>query len=924
MNIVKPKIDTNEYKHIILENKLKVLLIYDKNTDMSAAAMNVNVGYYNDPNDSQGIAHFLEHMLFMGTTKWPKENYYNEFINKSGGSTNAHTLEESTTYYFEVLNKYFFEAINIFSNFFVEPLLSVNAVEREINAINSEYLKNDTIDIVRILSVLKEVTADKTHPYRNFGFGNKKTLLKDNIRGVLEDFYNKYYSSNIMDLVVLSNNSIADIETKIIEIFSKIPNKNIEIPCKINNLPFHLSDDKPLSLKVVPIQDMDTLYIFFQIPNMDKYYKYKPVTYLLHLLGYKAKGSLHDILILGEYSTKVKCNVYESDTSFHLLGIYIELTKKGLENYEYIIDCVMEYINLIKDSEFHGFLLDEMKILNNIAFDYSVIDEKISYVSNLSMNMIKYKINDVIYGDYVIDIENISKIKELVNICLEHIDIKKSIIIISSKTFKHNNNLREKWFDVEYNYININYININTTLKGIHIGRDIKNNLKLPIRNDFIPYDLKLLQSKNDTLTKLDNNIWYKFDKFNVPKVFMDVIMYTDKINKSPTNYLLFDLYLTLFERYNYDKLYYARQCETGYAISNDINFMMITFYGFNNNIHKIIELFTNTFLMFIDHITQSVFEFAKNECITDLENYIYEPLYVLASERIKNSIYLKEYSNEELLSAIQDINFTDINEPKKWFYKNCNLKIFIYGNVSDSMVDLTKYFDIFDNKNNLIINNNKIVELYNGESQIYIIKSQNPSDNNYLIHLFYEIGCIVKQMSGDWISKLLCIYFIDIFVKEKFFTQVRTNEQSGYIVKSFIKKFLSDKGYIYGLSFLIQSPHINPPLLRKRIKKFIGDMYKLLLKLKDSKNEEKFELYKNNIKLMLGQKLVSQYEEHDFIFNEILSNEYVFDYKKILIENIDLLNIDMLIKFYETHFINKNTIKVRVCEIYKNLNKKN
>ena len=52
-----------------LTNDLKVLLISDPETDISAASLSVNVGSMSDPWEIQGLAHFLEHMLFMGTKK---------------------------------------------------------------------------------------------------------------------------------------------------------------------------------------------------------------------------------------------------------------------------------------------------------------------------------------------------------------------------------------------------------------------------------------------------------------------------------------------------------------------------------------------------------------------------------------------------------------------------------------------------------------------------------------------------------------------------------------------------------------------------------------------------------------------------------------------------------------------------------------
>ena len=99
-SIIKPKLDNREYKKITLDNKLEILLISDKEANMSSASLAVNVGNYYDT--VPGLAHFLEHMLFMGTKKYPKENYYQDFLNKNGGSYNAYTSEEFTNYFFDI------------------------------------------------------------------------------------------------------------------------------------------------------------------------------------------------------------------------------------------------------------------------------------------------------------------------------------------------------------------------------------------------------------------------------------------------------------------------------------------------------------------------------------------------------------------------------------------------------------------------------------------------------------------------------------------------------------------------------------------------------------------------------------------------------------------------------------------------------
>ncbi len=50
-------------------------------------------------------AHFLEHMLFLGTEKYPDENEYSKFLNHHGGWSNAYTANDHTNYYFDVSPK---------------------------------------------------------------------------------------------------------------------------------------------------------------------------------------------------------------------------------------------------------------------------------------------------------------------------------------------------------------------------------------------------------------------------------------------------------------------------------------------------------------------------------------------------------------------------------------------------------------------------------------------------------------------------------------------------------------------------------------------------------------------------------------------------------------------------------------------------
>ncbi|PNH06712.1 Zinc-metallopeptidase, peroxisomal, partial [Tetrabaena socialis] len=72
-DLIKPANDDHTYRHLVLPNRLRVLLVSDPTTDKAGAAMDVAVGSLSDPDSFPGLAHFTEHMLFYSSEKYPVE-----------------------------------------------------------------------------------------------------------------------------------------------------------------------------------------------------------------------------------------------------------------------------------------------------------------------------------------------------------------------------------------------------------------------------------------------------------------------------------------------------------------------------------------------------------------------------------------------------------------------------------------------------------------------------------------------------------------------------------------------------------------------------------------------------------------------------------------------------------------------------------
>ena len=175
-----------------------------KRVHKAALAVAVRVGSFSDPEHLGGLAHFLEHMLFMGSDKYvacsgyaeqgvccagsrwrvsgdhryPSENEYDSYISDHGGYTNAFTECEYTCYHFDVNADHLQPAMDRLARFFVGPLLRAEAAEREVRSVNSEFDQARTNDTARLDEVRRELSR-KGHPNHKFGWGNVKSLEED-------------------------------------------------------------------------------------------------------------------------------------------------------------------------------------------------------------------------------------------------------------------------------------------------------------------------------------------------------------------------------------------------------------------------------------------------------------------------------------------------------------------------------------------------------------------------------------------------------------------------------------------------------------------------------------------------------------------------------------------------------------------------
>ncbi|CAK0814172.1 unnamed protein product [Prorocentrum cordatum] len=154
------------------------VVVLDDRALENAFAMAVQSGSSNDPLEFPGLAHFCEHMVFLGTEKYPEPSGFDNFMGENGGSNNAYTSFDLTVYFGQISSAVGAEAMDRFADFFRKPLFNRSFVEKEVHAIDSEHAKNVQSHSNRIIETMYSL-ASSDNPLSRFHTGNLETLYTE-------------------------------------------------------------------------------------------------------------------------------------------------------------------------------------------------------------------------------------------------------------------------------------------------------------------------------------------------------------------------------------------------------------------------------------------------------------------------------------------------------------------------------------------------------------------------------------------------------------------------------------------------------------------------------------------------------------------------------------------------------------------------
>ncbi|KAH7661765.1 Insulysin protein [Dioscorea alata] len=893
--ILKPRTDKREYRRIVLPNSLEALLISDPETKKAAAAMNVSVGYFSDPEGLEGLAHFLEHMLFYASEKYPVEDSYSNFITEHGGSKNANTASERTNFFFDINADYLDEALDRFGQFFISPLISPDATKREIKAVDSEYKKNLLSDIRRSFQLRKHICS-KDHPYHKFSTGNWDTLeIIPKAKGLdtrleLIKFYKENYSANIMHLVVYGKESLDKLQNLVESNFKDVLN----IDRAKNCFPGHPCSSEHLQIlvKVVPVEGYHMLRIIWPVTPNIRHYKESPSRYLSHLIGHRGVGSLFYVLKSLEWATRLIAGEGDSSYDFAFFCVNIELTSSGNEHVEDVVGLLFKYIALLRNSGINQWIFNELVAICDVDFHYKDKIPPINYVVNIADNMQLFPPEDWLCGSSLPSRYDPSTIKGMLDMLTPN-NIR---IFWESQKFNGCTDSLEPWYKTSYTMERITASSIQQWIE-----KAPNELLHLPAPNEFIPTDLRLIQVEKKVKlpvllrTSLFSNLWYKPDTtFFIPKGYVRIDFNCPESKSSLEAVVLTNIFTRLLADYLNEYAYSATVASLKYKIQCYEHGFQVVVSGYNHKLRHLLEVIINEIKQF--EVKLDRFSVIKETMKRNLNIKFQQPY----RQAVFYCALLLDEQRLPLNEQLEILHFLEADHLTKFYpclLSRAFVECYIAGNIGSAVAE-----SIIEHVEDVLFKSshptskpllpsqhltNRIVKLKRGLGYYYPVEGLNPANENSA--LVYYI-----QVHQDNIKLSVKLQLFTLLAEEPAFHQLRSVEQLGYITALKPGNFSG----VCGLQFLIQSTVMDPAQLDGRVEAFLKMFENKLYEMTDDQ-------FKSMANVLIDLKL-GEYnnlsEESDAYCKEIVDGTFRFDRHESKVAALRELTRQELIEFFNSY----------------------
>jgi len=890
--------DAKQYKTLTLSNGLRVLVIHNEQTNKSAAALAVNVGHFSDPTDREGLAHFLEHMLFLGTKSYPDGSEYQKYISQHGGSNNAWTATEHTCFFFDIHHQHFTYALDRFSQFFISPLLSQEFVEKERQNVDAEFKLKLKDDIRRLYDVHKE-TINQAHPFSKFSVGSIDTLAdrkESDLTTEIRDFFHHYYRANLMTLVLEGPQTLDELSQLAADKFTDIKAAtSIQTPI---DTPLYLAEHQQIKINIKPVKNDRQLIVSFAMPSIDQYYRHKPESILTYLLGHEGEGSILSYLKKQRWALGLTAGSGVNGSNFKDFNISISLTELGEHHINEIISSVFSYLNLMKKAPIEEFYYQEKQAIANLSFNYQEKLKPLDSVCQLVINMQHYAPDDYIYGDYIMS----GMQQQEINMLLGYLSANNMRVIhISSQ-----NEFDKKsfWYQVPFMVENIFH-------EQIHRWENeaLTANFSLPKMNPYIvkepvihPCKQEVKQQKNtpDLIEDIDGlSVWFKQDNtFKVPKGYIYIGIDAPLTIKDSKHISMTRLFVDLYSDAVIEQHYDAELAGIHYHLFSHQGGMTLQISGVSTKQDKLLEQLLSSLVT--EHFIEEKFELFKKQLINHWHNAQTSKSISQLFSILSSTMQPKSPTSNELANALESTTFEEFIAFREHIFDGITVEALMHGNWLTNHA--TQFSDLLKLSFNHHYSSKHAVKVpvldIEGQGDIHLPLMLPEHDHAAVVYYPF----VEKDLTTIAITMITSQVLSPLF-----FQEMRTEKQFGYLVGV---GFIPINRYP-GIAFYIQSPHIDADVLVTEINEFIN------------KAQESLTLLSADDWQHIQQGLASQLQEKDSslriksqrFWAAICNKETNFDEKHKLIKVILSLTINDISRFFSQQLmVNNKTDRITLA----------
>ncbi|WP_245391768.1 insulinase family protein [Salinicola aestuarinus] len=854
--------DSRDYRTLTLDNGLEVLLISDPEADKAAAAMDVSVGSNNDPDDMPGLAHFLEHMLFLGTEGYPDPDGYQRFIRQHGGSHNAFTADQNTNYFFDIDPEAFPEALDRFSQFFVSPQFNPDYVDRERHAVNSEYQARRDDDPRRINEALGKA-LNPEHPITHFSVGSLDTLNSDRrpLRQALLDFYARHYDANVMHLAVLAPTSLDALEAQVRERFDAVPDRDLEPP-QIE-VALARSGDLPAKLRVKSLEDRQTLDFLFPIDDPINAYADKPASYIANLLGHEGEGSLLARLRKAGWADGLSAGTRSADGRSALFDVSVSLTDAGTQHIDAIQTSLFDQIARIRRDGVTDWRFEEQARLAQQSFRFQQRSAPMQTVSALAMNMAYYPLVDVQYAPYRMDDFDADAIEGL----LSRLTPDNLLRVYSAPEVEGEKTTR--YFDAPYTL---------TRLDSWPEAQALAD-LSLPEPNPYIAEDLSLASLETHGPTALVDSpttaIWHQpTSEFGSPRVEWRFSLQNPHATDTPRKAALTQLLAGWLNDGLNERFYPATLAGQEFVAYPHGRGVTLAFSGWRD--HQARLMATVVEQMKHATITAASVERVKQGLERGWRNAPQDALYSQARRTLSEALIRPQASRQAMLAAIDDLDVEDVRRYRDAFLDQLYVQALAVGDLDAALAK----------REGLAVANalaptltaRDIPELTPLAVPANPPRLHPQSARNDSVLLRYLQGA---DRGRDTQATLAVIGQL---IGTPFFARLRTDEQLGYIVSAGYAPLLDGAG----LMMLVQSPNTGSAVIGERIDAFLDEFDARIASITDADLAP----YRQAVRQSLLQRDQSLSDRAERLWQNLAYTDVDFARRQHLAERVDTVTV--------------------------------